>query len=182
MNTPKVIAVVGPTASGKSALGVFLAQKLRRLPAGRQGEIISADSRQVYRGMRVISRAGRGHMVGIADPRRQFSAGEYVRRATRCIDVMIHGNKVPIVVGGTGLYADALLGRMPLPQVPPDRALRAALRKRTAPQLMAQLRRLDPARAAQVDPHNKVRLMRAVEIAKGIRSRSAKSDGKAWPS
>jgi tRNA dimethylallyltransferase len=161
MQKPKVIAVVGPTASGKSALGAYLAQKLG-------GEIISADSRQVYRGMSVISRADPGHLVGIADPRRQFSAGQYVREAEKKIIMIYHNKKIPVVVGGTGFYADALLGRMPLPRAAPDRALRAKLNKKTLAQLLSQLRRIDRKSAARVDPKNKVRIIRAIEIAKTL--------------
>ena len=73
-----------------SALGVYLAHKLGRLPAGRQGEVVSADSRQVYKGMRVISRADKTHMVGIADPRRRYSAGAYVKAARKIITMIYH--------------------------------------------------------------------------------------------
>ncbi|MEK7109139.1 MAG: tRNA (adenosine(37)-N6)-dimethylallyltransferase MiaA [Patescibacteria group bacterium] len=160
MPKPKIIAVVGPTASGKSALGSFLAQKLG-------GEVIAADSRQVYRGMRVISRAEPGHMVGVADPRRQYSAGQYQKAAAKICSSVLQNTGIPIVVGGTGFYADALL-RGGLPQVAPNPALRAALNKKTQKQLLAQLAKLDPASAARVDPHNKVRLVRAIEIAKAL--------------
>ena len=74
MQKPKVIAIVGPTASGKSSLGIYLAKKIN-------GEVISADSRQVYKGMRIISRASPGHMVGIAGPKRQFTVGNFVKQA-----------------------------------------------------------------------------------------------------
>lgn len=157
MKTSKIIAVVGPTGSGKSALGAYLAHKLG-------GETISADSRQVYRGMRVISRAERGNMVGIADPRRQFSAGAYKKYAEKLLKQI----RVPIVVGGTGFYIDLLLGRMHAPEVPPNKKLRAALAKLSNKQLLARLRKLNPKRAAEVDPHNKVRLVRAIEVAKGV--------------
>lgn len=163
MTKHKIIAVVGPTASGKSALGAYLAQKLR-------GEIISADSRQVYRGMRIISRAEPEHLVGIADPRKQFSAGQYVKAADKEITMIYHSGKIPIIIGGTGFFIDALAGRLFLPDVPPNQKLRNLLAKRSPPQLMAQLRRLDPKRAAAIDPHNKVRLIRAIEVAKALGS------------
>jgi tRNA dimethylallyltransferase len=157
----KLIAIVGPTASGKSALGAYLAKKLG-------GEIISADSRQVYKGMRVISRADKAHMVGIADPRRQFSADDYVRHATRIITMIYHSGNIPIVVGGTGLYADMLTGRMSYPNVPPNKKLRERLEQKTTKQLFAQLKKLDPARAKTIEPHHKRRLIRAIEIAEAI--------------
>ena len=159
MSKPKIIAVVGPTASGKSALGAYLAKKLG-------GEVVSADSRQVYKGMHIISRAEKGHMVGIADPAKQFSAGEYVKHAQKICAHILENKRTPIVLGGTGFYADALLGRMPLPQVEPDKKLRTKLNKRSAKQLMAQLKTLDPTVAVRVDPANLVRLVRAIEIAK----------------
>ncbi len=160
MDKQKVIAIVGPTASGKSALGNFLAQKLN-------GEIISADSRQVYKGMHVISRAEAGHMVGIANPTKQYSAGEYQKAAAKIITQLHSKQVLPIVVGGTGFYADALL-RGPLPQVEPNTKLRLVLNKKSPKQLLAQLVKLDPASAKRVDPNNKVRLVRAIEIAKAL--------------
>jgi tRNA dimethylallyltransferase len=138
-----------------------LAQKLG-------GEIISADSRQIYKGMRVISRAERRHLVGIADPKRQFSAGQYTQKAAKIISMIYHRENIPIIIGGTGFYADALLGRMPLPHVAPNAKLRRLLYKKTPAQLLAQLRRLDPASAARVDPRNTIRLVRAIEVAKAL--------------
>lgn len=160
MSKPKIIAIVGPTASGKSSLGTYLAQKLG-------GEVISADSRQVYKGMRVISRSEPGHMVGIADPAKQYSAGAYQKAASKIINTMIYHSVLPIVVGGSGFYADALL-RAPLPQVPPNAKLRAVLNKKAPAQLLKQLAKLDPASAKRVDPRNIVRLIRAIEIATAL--------------
>jgi tRNA dimethylallyltransferase len=165
----KVIAIIGPTASGKTALGIALAKKLK-------GEIISADSRQLYRGMDIIAATPSTHeMKGIphhlmraVDPKRQFSAGRFVREGERLIRAINKRGKIPIVVGGTGFYADALLSGLSLPPVAPNARLRARLQKKTAPQLLAQLKKLDPARAKEVDPHNKVRLMRAIEIAAAL--------------
>lgn len=158
---PKLIAIVGPTASGKSALGVYLARQLG-------GEVVSADSRQVYAGMRVISRAEPGHMVGVANPKRQFSAGQYVKAAHKIIDLIYQHKQVPVIIGGTGFFIDTLVGAIPLPPAPPNPKLRRELNKKSPAQLLAQLRRLDAARAAAVDPHNKVRLVRAIEVAKAL--------------
>lgn len=167
----KVIAIIGPTASGKSALGISLAQKFG-------GEILCADSRQIYRGMGVIARtpdkkemAGLPHhLFSIANPKRQYSAGTYVREAKKILTRLARRGAVPIVVGGTGFYADALLRGLTLPEVAPNKKLRATLTKKTAPQLLAQLRKLDPKSGKRVDPHNKVRLIRAIEIATALGS------------
>jgi tRNA dimethylallyltransferase len=158
---PKVIAIVGPTSSGKSALGVFLAHKLG-------GEIISADSRQVYTGMRIISRATRGHMVGLVNPKTVYSAGRYKRDATKAIQKVTRKHRVPIVVGGAGFYADALLLGWQLPEVSPNKKLRTSLSKQSSQKLLTKLKKLDPRSAKRVDPFNKVRLIRALEIARDL--------------
>ncbi|MGH7141494.1 MAG: tRNA (adenosine(37)-N6)-dimethylallyltransferase MiaA [Minisyncoccia bacterium] len=171
----KVIAIVGPTSSGKSALGVALAKAIGCLPEGRRGEIISADSRQVYRGLdigtgKVSKREMQGvphHMLSIVSPKKRFSAGEFAKRAEKKIFMIYHKNNIPIVVGGTGFYVDALLGPQ-LPDVSPNPALRKALAKKSAPELFAMLKKLDPARAATIDPHNPPRLARAIEIARAL--------------
>ncbi len=164
---PKVIAIVGPTSSGKSALGIYMAQRFK-------GEVVSADSRQVYKGLdigtgKVTKKEMAGvphHLLDVASPKRRFTADEFVRAATKKITTIYHSDHLPIVVGGTGFYVDGLLGRTSYAPVPPNPTLRKALAKKTPSQLLAQLRRLDPTRAAKVDPHNKVRLIRAIEVAK----------------
>lgn len=161
----KVIAIVGPTASGKSSLGIYLAQKLG-------GEVISADSRQVYRGLdigtgKVTKKEMQGvthHLLDVARPARQFSADDFVRRAGKAMQRI----KLPIVVGGTGLYVDLLLGRMSYPHVPPNPALRERLERHNTDKLFAMLRRKDPRRAATIEPGHKRRLIRALEIAEAI--------------
>jgi len=165
----KIIAVVGPTASGKSSLGIYLAQKLG-------GEIISADSRQVYKGLdigtgKVTKKEMAGvphHLLSVASPKKQFTVDNFVRLAERSHSNILQNDRMTIVVGGTGLYADMLLGRMSYPNVPPDNKLREQLERRTAKQLLAQLQRLDPRRAANIEPNHKRRLIRAIEIAKAI--------------
>jgi len=163
VSKPKIIAVVGPTASGKSSLGIYLAQKLN-------GEIISADSRQVYKGMRIISRAERGHMVGIANPKKTYSVGEYQQDAVKVVSSILQKARIPIVVGGAGLYADAFLRGWQLPKVAPNKKLRAALAKKSPSQLFALLKKLDIARAESIERNNPVRLVRAIEIAKALGS------------
>ncbi|MBC7836681.1 tRNA (adenosine(37)-N6)-dimethylallyltransferase MiaA [Acetobacteraceae bacterium] len=157
MQKPKVIALIGPTASGKSSLGMFLASKIG-------GEVISADSRQIYRGMHVISRAEKGHMVGVANPARRYSAGEYQKTAEKILVRLLKQKKVPLAVGGTGFYAESLLHNT-LPLVPPNLKLRAVLAKKSPKQLLTILTKLDSKSARRVDPHNIVRVIRAIEIA-----------------
>ena len=165
----KVIAVVGPTASGKSSLGVFLAQKLN-------GEIISADSRQVYKGLNIgtgkVTKKETGgikhHLLDVASPKKQFTVDNFVRLATKVQDRIVKNGALPIVVGGTGLYVDMFLGRMSYPNVPPNEKLRKQLEHRTTEQLFVQLQKLDPRRAANIEPDHKRRIIRAIEIAKAI--------------
>ncbi len=169
MQKPKVIAIVGPTASGKSSLGIYLAQKLN-------GEVISADSRQVYKGLdigtgKVTKKEMKGvthHLLSIVSPKKQFTVDDFVHLANQACSSVLQNTAIPIVVGGTGLYLDMLLGRMAYAAVPPNPALRAGLEKKSAAQLFAQLKKLDPRRAVTIEPHHQRRLIRAIEIAKAI--------------
>jgi len=169
VSKPKVIAVVGPTASGKSSLGIYLAQKLK-------GEVISADSRQVYKGLdigtgKVTKKEMAGvkhHLLSIASPKKQFTVDDFVHLAERAHSNILQNDRMTIVVGGTGLYVDMLLGRMSYPNVHPNTKLREQLEQRTTEQLFVQLQRLDPRRAANIEPNHKRRLIRAIEIAKAI--------------
>lgn len=166
MRKQKVIAIVGPTASGKTSLGIFLAQKFR-------GEIISADSRQIYRGLdigtgKVTKHEMAGiphHMLDIASPRCAYSAGDFQKDAERVLSQISVNNKIPIVVGGTGFYIDVLLGRMVLPDVPPNPALRARLEKLSTEELYTMLKKKDPRRARTIERAHKRRIVRALEIA-----------------
>src|SRR3989344_5250984 len=119
----KVIAVVGPTASGKSSLGIYLAQKLK-------GEVISADSRQVYKGLNIGTgkvtkkeMAGiRHHLLSVSSPKKQFTVDDFVRLAEKAHSNILQNVRMTIVVGGTGLYMDALLGRISYPNGRPEGA------------------------------------------------------------
>ncbi|MBX4211816.1 MAG: tRNA (adenosine(37)-N6)-dimethylallyltransferase MiaA, partial [Candidatus Yanofskybacteria bacterium] len=161
----RIIAIVGPTASGKSDLGIFLAQKL-------QGEIISADSRQVYKGMDIgtgkVSKLEQKlvphHLLDVADPKRDFSASRFKTLAQKAIKEISNKNKIPILVGGTGFYIDTLMGKFSLPAVKPNKKLREHLEKFSTDHLFKVLCNLDPERAASIDRHNKHRLVRALEI------------------
>jgi len=161
----KIIVIIGPTASGKSSLAVDLARKLN-------GEVISADSRQVYKGLnigtgKITKREMKGvphHLLDVVDPKKNFTAQDFVKCGRNAVQDVASRGKLPIVAGGTGFYIDALLGRITLPNVPPDINLRARLDKKTALELFTLLKRKDPERAKNIDPHNKRRLIRALEI------------------
>lgn len=163
---PFVVAIVGPTAVGKSAYAVTLAKKLN-------GEIISADSRQIYRGLDIgsgkITKKEMGdiphHLLDVASPKKVFSVHDFKRIAEPIIKDILARGKTPIVVGGTGFYIDALLGGVSLPNVPPNNALRKKLGKLTLSALVKKLKKLDPKRAKVMDLKNKVRVIRAIEIA-----------------
>lgn len=162
---PKIIVIAGPTASGKSDLAIKLARKFN-------GEIISADSRQVYRGMDIgtgkVSKKEQRlvphYLIDIANPKKIFSVALFQKLAQRTIKDIIKRNKLPIIVGGTGQYIDTLVYDLALPEVPPNRKLRAELEKQTTEQLFEQLQKLDPERAKNIDRHNPRRLIRALEI------------------
>ena len=165
----KVFVIVGPTSSGKSALAVELARKF-------DGEVISADSRQVYRGLNVGTgkitkremRGVRHHLLDEVTPHRIFTADDFVKRGRAAIADISSRGKFPIIAGGTGFYIDALVGRIVLPNVPPNTKLRAQLEKKSAAQLFALLKKEDPRRAKTIEPQNKRRLIRALEIAASI--------------
>jgi tRNA dimethylallyltransferase len=165
----RVVAVVGATATGKSRLALAMAEAL-------EGEIINADALQVYRGFDIgtakPSPAERArvphHLIDILEPHERWSAGEFSRRARAAIAGIRERGRVPIVVGGSGLYLRALLaGISPVP--PGDPALRQELRARLAaeglPALAADLARLDPATASRLAPGDTQRILRALEVA-----------------
>ena len=166
---PRLVVIVGPTASGKSALAVRLAKKFN-------GEVISADSRQIYKGLAIGSgavtrkeAAGIPHwLVGIAPPRRAFSAAEFRKSAREAIADIARRGKLPFLVGGTAFWADAAAYDMEFPGVPPNTALRKKLAEHSPARLLVMLKRLDPVRAAEIEQKNPRRLIRAIEIAKVI--------------
>ncbi len=166
---PPLIVIAGPTASGKSDLAIQLARTCN-------GEIISADSRQVYRGMDIGTgkvtkkeqRQAPHWMLDVANPRRQYSVAQWVRGAQRAIADITRRGKLPIICGGTGFWIDTLVYGLTLPEVKPNATLRAQLQKLSAPELFARLKKMDPRRAKTIDRHNPVRLIRAIEIASTI--------------
>lgn len=170
----KIIAIVGQTATGKSDFAVEAAKALAI--SGFKAEIISADSRQVYKGLdlgtgKITKREMRGvphHLIDVANTKRQFSVSDYKSLAEKKItQIFIRGN-VPIVCGGSGFYIEALISGAEFPDVQPNKKLRAVLEKRTAKELFRMLTEHDKKRASSIDPNNKVRLIRAIEIAKYI--------------
>lgn len=168
--------LVGPNASGKSDLGVKIAKKIN-------GEIISADSRQVYRGLNIGSgKITKKEMQGIphycldiANPKKVFSALDFKNCAEKAIADILSRGKTPIIVGGTGFYIDVALGRMKLGGVPPNPKLRKKLSRLSVEKLLATLKKLNPERAKTVEQKNPVRLIRAIEIAIGTREADAVS-------
>ena len=160
----KILIIAGPTASGKSSRAVEEA-------LSRNGEIISVDSRQVYRGLdvgteKVSNEEMRGvphHLIDIRDPKENYSAGDFVADATRLIEDITSRGKLPILAGGTHFYFHALLYGLPT-TVDSDPTLRAALEKLPTEELAARVRTLDARRAGELDPKNRRRLIRALEI------------------
>src|SRR3989338_7605087 len=171
---PKILVIVGPTASGKSALAVKLAKALA--VSGVESEVVSADSRQVYKGMdigtgKVTKREMRGvphHLLDVANPKQQFSVARYQVLAYKAIDGILKRGKLPIVVGGTGHYVDAITKGLVVPEVPPNAILRRNLAKLSNAQVFKLLKQLDPKRAKIIDKNNPRRLVRAIEIAESL--------------
>ncbi len=156
--------IVGPTAVGKSSLAMQVAARCG-------AEIIGADAFQVYQGFDLLTAkpglAERSqvphHLIGTVSPAATYNVAKYLEDAQRCLQAISLRSKTVIVVGGTGLYVKALThGLSPLPEADP--ATRAELEPLTAPALLTRLRTLDPLAADTIDPHNKRRLIRAVEV------------------
>lgn len=165
---PVVVALVGPTGAGKTSLAIALAE---RLPL----EVISCDSQAVYRGMDIATakptaeerRKAPHHLVDVADPWEDFSAARYLELADRAIEEVRGRGRLPLVVGGTGLYLRALLeGIVEAP--PKDEALRLSLERRAEEEgdsaLHGELARVDPEAAARIPPGDRVRIVRALEV------------------
>lgn len=169
VSKPKVLVIVGPTASGKTSLAIELAKKFN-------GEVISADSRQVYRGLDIgsakVTKEEMGgiphHLLDVADSKEVYTAADFKRDASAAVEEVLSRGKLPIICGGTFFYIDALLGRTALPEVGPNEELRAELEEKSATELLDKLRKLDPERAVTIEPENKRRLIRAIEIATAL--------------
>ena len=169
MSAPKIVCVVGPTASGKTRLGIEIAQRFH-------GEVVSADSMQIYRGMSIGTAAPTEeerrmvphHMVGIADPAESYSVARFVEEATACVDDILSRGKLPVVVGGTGLYLDALVAGRSFAKGEKSGEVRERLLKRVKTEgieeLHRQLAEIDPAAAARLPLSDEKRILRALEI------------------
>ena len=165
----RLLAIVGPTAVGKSALALRLAKKLN-------GELVSADSRQVYRHMDVGTAKPslqersvvQHHLIDVVGPDQEYNLAIFLRQASAAINLIHRRSKLPIVVGGTGQYVWALLEGWSLPEVPPDAELRRSLAERATADgpgvLYKELARADPASASRIDPRNVRRVIRALEV------------------
>ncbi len=166
---PPLVAIVGPTAVGKTDLALRLAE---RLPV----EAISADSRQVYRGMDIGTAKPTPeeqarlphHLIDIVDPDEPFTLAQYQALAYAAVEDVLRRGKLPLLVGGTGLYVRAVMAGLRIPAVPPDEALRAALfaeAERDGHEALHQrLRQVDPVAAERIDARNVRRVVRALEV------------------
>lgn len=160
----KIVCVIGPTASGKSSRAIALAKE-------RDGEVISVDSRQVYRMLdigteKITKEEMQGiphHLIDILDPKESYSAGDFAKDAARLIEEIYARGKVPILAGGSHYYVDALIRGIP-DAVPQNEALRARLENMSTEELFKAIETKDPRRAQELDNHNRRRLIRALEI------------------
>lgn len=177
LKKPKIIVVLGPTASGKSELAVKIALRLnsgqaKKIYSINGAEIISADSRQVYKGLdigsgKITKKEMQGvphYLLDVASPKKVFTVSQYQKLARKAIKKIINKNKVPIICGGTGLYIDSIIYNLQFPNVPPQPKLRRKLEKISTEKLFERLQKLDPQRAKNIDRHNRRRLIRALEI------------------
>ena len=192
MHNDKIIVILGTTSSGKSEVAIRLAKKFN-------GEVISADSRQIYKDMDLgtgkivrdknpkseirnpkqiqnskfkiyYSSSIPHHMIDIVSPKTDYNAAKFKKAADKIIVDILKRGKLPIICGGTGFWIKALVDNVSFPEVKPDWKLRKKLEKKSAFQLFKELEKLDSERAKNVDKNNKVRLIRAIEICKALGS------------
>ena len=166
---PKILCVVGPTACGKTKMGILLAKRFN-------GEVVSVDSMQIYRGMTVGTAAPTPeemdgvphHMVAVADPEESWSVAKFTREADRCIQDILSRGKLPILVGGTGLYLDAIIAGRDFAPGQAGGEVRRQLEARLAAEgiqpLLEELRKVDPAAAERLHPADEKRILRALEV------------------
>lgn len=166
---PKLLVIVGPTASGKSDLAV-------RLALAHNGEVISADSRQVYTGLdigtgKITTAEMQGvphHLLDVASPHDRMTAIDWKVLAEKSIADIIARGKLPIICGGTGFYISALIDDLGFPDVEADTDEQKELEAKTVDELFLELKKVDPARSSTIDPKNKRRLARAIIIARRL--------------
>ncbi len=169
MSKPKIVGVVGPTASGKTDFAVDLALK-------RNGEVVSCDSMQIYRGMDIgtakptadETRGVPHHMIDIADPSEEFNVARFVKMARAAIDDILSRGRLPVLCGGTGLYFDSVVSNISFTESRSDPEYRAELKalaeKNGAEHIHEMLRAVDPKAAEDIHPNNLRRVIRALEI------------------
>jgi len=161
----KIVVILGPTASGKTDLSIRLAKKYN-------GEIISADSRQVYKGLdigsgKITKKEMKGvphYLLDVADPKRKFTVARYKKLAEKVIKRIQKDGKLPIIVGGTGFYIQSIVDGTIIPEIKPNWELRKKIEKMGCKEMFIKLKNLDPVRAKNIDKNNPRRLVRALEI------------------
>jgi len=161
----KLIVILGPTASGKSKIAIKLAKKFN-------GEIISADSRQIYKEMNIgtakITKKEMEniphHLINIIKPNQEFTLADFKKRAIKIIKNIQKRNKIPFLVGGTGLYIQTIVDNLQIPEVKPNKKLRLKLEKETNQELYNQLKKIDPEALKIININNKRRMIRALEV------------------
>lgn len=172
---PKLIVILGPTASGKTDWSLKIAKKIN-------GEIISADSRQIYKKMDIGTAKVKGewkrnglrksyfvegiphHLIDFLDPGKAFTVAEFRDKALKYTKLAYKSGKVPMVVGGTGLYIQSIVDNYTIPRVGPNKKLRTSLEEKTNEELLRLLKELDAETAERIDVHNKRRIIRALEV------------------
>lgn len=169
MDKPKIVCIAGPTACGKTTFGIQLAKKYN-------GEIVSADSMQIYRGMTIGTAAPTAaemdgvphHMVGVADPGENWSVARFAEAADECVRDILARKRLPVLVGGSGLYLDAAAAGRSFAPGSTGGAVRAALQERLRAEgvgpLLEELREVDPEAAARLHPSDEKRILRALEV------------------
>jgi len=171
MNKPKLIVILGQTATGKSDFAVDIAREIK-------GEIISADSRQVYKGMdlgtgKITKKEMRGvphFLLDINSPSKVFTVSDFKKMADKKIEEILNRKNIPIICGGTGFYIDTVINGNVYPEVPPNEKLRKKFGSYSTAALCELLSKLDEDRLKTIDKNNKVRLIRAIEIAYALGS------------
>ena len=182
MNKPKIVCIVGPTASGKTEYAVKLAKE-------RNGEVVSCDSMQIYKYMDIgtakpTPKEMQGvvhHMLDFVDPRENYSVASFVKDARSCIDDILSRNKLPVLCGGTGLYIDSIINQIEFGCEEPDEGYRNELAEFSAKYgnnaLHDKLKEKDPSAAEKIHPNNVKRVIRALEIIKNTGITKTAADG-----
>lgn len=166
-NLPKLIVILGQTATGKTELAIKLAKKFN-------GEIISADSRQIYKELNIGAskptkkeqKTISHHLIDIVNPKENFNVALYKKLAIKKIKEITKKGKLPFLAGGTGFYIDAVTKNIDFPKVKPNKRLRKELERKTVKQLFSIYKKLDPEGSKLIEKDNKRRLIRAIEVSK----------------